>query len=192
VQSIITQYREFAPCEALRPYVRSLFSFARASEECSPARQTIYEAAFASGDPFCAPLFADGHASMVFNLGMIFHADGSWRRSQAEPKGILIGPITRVDPACGGDLPALVGVYLRAGKASALVQVSAPALKDRILPLGEIWGAGGDQLAFDLDSMNEGKRLDHLEAFLLRRVGGLTRQLIWPAWRRGSIIGGAV
>ena len=192
---IVTHYREFAPCERLRPYVRSFFSFAPASEERS-SRQITQEAVFGPGDPFCAPLFADGHASIVFRLGMVCRANGSWARNPANPEGKLIGPVTRVDPACGAELPAMVGVYVRAGKALILAGVEPADLADRIVPLGALWGRGGDELGYELDGMNESKRIDQLEAVLLRRIAvrpnsetglDIPRVAAWIRYQRGRV-----
>ena len=194
--STVTHYREFAPCEGLREYVRAFFSFAPESGERPPRRQVLFQAGFGKGDPFCSPLFADGHASLVFSLGTVCGADGSWRRGRAQAEGKLIGPMTRVDPACAGDLPELVGVYLRAGQSAAVAHAPAAELTDKILRLCDLWGDSVAGLASDLDGISEEDRIDRLEAILLRRVRArlrsgtgldVPRLAAWIRERRGQV-----
>ena len=194
--STVTHYREFAPCEELREYVRAFFSFAPESGEPAARRQLLFQARFGKGDPFCSPLFADAHSSLVFSLGTVCRADGSWHRSSSEAEGKLIGPMTRVDPAFAGDLPALVGVYIRAGQSAVVAHAPAAELTDKIVRLCDLWGGAAAGLASDFDGMSEAARIDRLEAILLRRVHvrlrsgssfDVPRLAAWIRERRGQV-----
>ena len=74
------RYREFAPCEALRDYVRAFFTFAVPPENApldrAMARRLTREVAFCAGQPFWSRLFADGRVSMVFSFGSGYRVDG--------------------------------------------------------------------------------------------------------------------
>ena len=111
----MARYREFLPSEALRPYIRALFSFTTPANDepgCG-AYRPIREVAFSPNDPFCSPLFADGHISLVFSLAKACRAGGMWFSYPAGPRGDVIGPMTRVGAASMEERPEMLGAYLR-------------------------------------------------------------------------------
>ena len=86
----IAWYREFVPCKPLHADVYAIFSFVPGSSLPSPHRPVRCEIPFR--DPtFCSPQFADGHVSMLFELGHTCGTDGRWRRDDlapGEPSGV--------------------------------------------------------------------------------------------------------
>jgi hypothetical protein len=139
MRPVIASYREFAPSEALRDYVRAFFSFIPGAERTSPQRPTTYEVLFRQGDSFCPPMFADGHASMVFSLGMTCHADGVWQSDPTGWYGKVIGAVSGVNPACP-ERPAMIGVYFHAAQLASFTSVPACELTDRDVDLTDLWG----------------------------------------------------
>src|SRR5688572_32086791 len=68
-----------------------------------------------SGDLYCPPAFADGHASIVFNLGIRCRADGGWQSDSGGRHGHVVGAVSRIDPACV-ERPAMRSEERRVGK----------------------------------------------------------------------------
>jgi AraC-like DNA-binding protein len=64
----------------------------------------------------------------------------------------------------------MVGAYLEPGTTSALLQVSAVELTDRIVGLELLWRAASVRLAEDLVEQDEETRVDLLEAALVARL----------------------
>ncbi len=168
--SIVAWYREFEPHPALRGRVRALFSFASRAEPSS--RRVTLQVACAVGDPYYSPSFADGSASIVFDLGTTFQPHGVWCDSAAALGGKVIGPMRRAS-AMGRDfrrdLPAMVGAYLQPGQLSAFARLPSCEVTDRTLPIADVWGPAGVDLAERLATLSESKRLDLLEHALLRQ-----------------------
>jgi AraC-like DNA-binding protein len=174
-----------------------LFSFAPYSERSSSADHAlIREIRFGENDPFCSPLFADGHASLVFSLGRLCHLDGRWSLDPAEPQGRVIGPMTRVGATSLTERPEMVGAYLNVGQVRALTGAAAWALTDRVVALDDLWGASGNGLAAELSLLDEASRIQRLESTLLARLGseGVTRSAVdvaaltgWVLRRRGRV-----
>jgi AraC-like DNA-binding protein len=127
------------------------------------------EVVFRAGQSFCSPMFADGHASVVFDLGTACHVDGVWRPDLF--RGRLIGAITRVDAVCDASRPAMVGAYFHGGQTPSIAHHPACELTDKVVPLEDLWNGAGSNLASELSGMTEGQRIDHLEALLLHRIG---------------------
>ena len=69
-EHIVSCYREFAPSEALKDHVRAFFSFTPPSDRAAVRRPMTSEVIFRAGHSFCSPMFADGHASIVFDLAI--------------------------------------------------------------------------------------------------------------------------
>jgi AraC-like DNA-binding protein len=113
-------------------------------------------------------MFADGHASIVFDLGMACHLDGVWRSDLL--RGRLIGAVTRVAPVIDATRPAMVGAYFLGGQIPSIARLPAFEFTDKVVALEDIWGAGS-RLASELRELNEEERIDRLEAFLLQRMG---------------------
>ena len=92
--TIVACYREIEPHPALRRKVRALFSFVPCAEPTGPRRIT-FELRCPAGDPCPSPMFADGNASIVFDLSTVFHPDGTWSDSAAAFGGKVIGAMSR-------------------------------------------------------------------------------------------------
>ena len=167
--SIVACYREFAPHPALATRVRALFSFTARAEPVPLARRVTFEILFGEGDRYQSPLFADGNASIVFDLGVTVHS-GVWVANASACGGKVIGPLRRVPPDARGELPAMVGVYLRTGQFSAFAPMPTREVTDHIVSLDQFWGGEALELLERLLPACEAERLDLIERVLLRRM----------------------
>jgi AraC-like DNA-binding protein len=168
---VAAAYREFAPGAELRRHVRAFFSFgpppAAAPRACG--RPITLEVLFRAGDSFCSPLLADGHASLVVDLGATCHVERGWRPGGALG-GHVIGAMSGVGATPVAERCAMVGAYFRPGCLPSLAHVAAAELTDRVVPIEDVWGASGREVAAELAALDEAARIDHLEAALLRRL----------------------
>jgi len=93
---------------------------------------------------FCPAVFADGHVSLVFAFGKEASA------------------VRRLE---------MVGLYLRGGQAARFLHVPTEEFTDRVVPLGDVWGADGTQLAMSIgEAKDEEARIHLLESALLRQM----------------------
>jgi AraC-like DNA-binding protein len=161
-------YREFVPCPALQGSVRALFSFT-SHPDVDPGRPITLEMRCVGGYESSMPLFADGSASIVFDVGAVFYPDGTWRESGALG-GRVIGAMRRVKPSLGHGMPAAVGAYLRPGRISGLARLPAGETTDRIVSIDEVWGPAAERLSARLIPLAERARLDLLERTLLAHM----------------------
>src|SRR5215813_11785354 len=146
-EHIVSCYREFAPSKALKDHVRAFFSFTPPSDRPAVTRRMTSEVSFRAGHSFCSPMFADGHSSMVFDLGMAGHLDGVWRPDLF--RGRLIGAITCVAPVIEATRPAMVGAYFHGGQIPSIARLPAFEFTDKVVPLEDVWSAGS-RLASEL------------------------------------------
>jgi AraC-like DNA-binding protein len=132
-------------------------------------RAVVREVRFAPDDPFCSPVFADPRASLVLELGAGCRTGEGWSRG-TPVRGYAIGPLRAVGSTEDTVRAEMVGAYLEPGTTSALLQVSAVELTDRIVGLELLWGAASVRLAEDLVEQDEETRVDLLEAALVARL----------------------
>jgi AraC-like DNA-binding protein len=163
-------YREFAPCAALQPYIRAIFSFTPGAEDRRSSRRRTSECLAFTGDAICPPFLADGHACLSFTLGAICHADGRWRAAPAGCTGHIIGAVTHADSSAV-ERPSMIGAYFRAGGLAAFTSVSAHDFTDRAVPVEDVWGAAAAGVAVRLAEANEAVRIEALESLLIGRLG---------------------
>jgi len=169
----IAWYREFVPCDALRADVYAMFSFVPGSSSPPAHRSTRCEIPFR--DPtFCSPQFADGHVSMLFELGHTCGVDGRWR-SDVPPRGSVTGPMSEVGRTSGSDRPDMIGVYFRPGRAAAFLSAAMPDLTDRSVAIDDVWGTAGLRLAEELADLDEAVRIERLQSHLVARLSGTPR-----------------
>ena len=159
-------YREFAPPRALAAHVRGLFSFTSRAEPVAPGRRVTLEIQFSAGDVHRSPMFADGHSSLVFDLGPSLRAE----ESAHDVHGTFIGAMRRVTADHRHELPPMVGVFFRPAQASAFTHLPSDELTDRLVAVQELWGPDALDLCEQLATSNESQRLDLIEAALLRRL----------------------
>ncbi len=189
------RYREFAPSPALRPYVSRLFSFSvPAAADDDPGPALLRDIPFGTGDPFSSPLFADGHASIVFTFGTGYRVDGLWEPGPRGPCGHLIGPMTTARPASLGTAIQQVGAYFHPAQVRAFTRVPAAELADRVTAVADLWGASAAEVEQRLtEARNDAERIARLEAALVARLaphsasldlGGLAR---WIVQRSGGL-----
>lgn len=118
---------------------------------------------------FCSPVFADGHVSLVMDLGATCHLGQGWA-SGTPVRGQAIGALRTVGGVAGSARSEMLGVYCEPGAASDFLSVPATALTDRIVDLEDLWGTGSTQLAEDLAGLDEATRVDRFERVLLERL----------------------
>lgn len=165
----IAWYREFAPCKALQVDVYTFFSFVPGPSLAPPRPPLLREVAFHDAT-FCSPQFADGHVSVVFELGRICDAVGRWCTDSSGLRGTAIGPMTGVGRTEGGDRPEMVGVYFRPARVAPFLRLAISDLTDKTVGIDDLWGTSGSRLAAELCELDEAGRIDHLESTLLARV----------------------
>jgi len=166
------RYREYAPCEALRKYVRSFFTFAAPAGHDLALRPVTREILFGPGVPFSAPLFADGHVSLSFSFGDGYRVEGLWHPGSCGPHAHLIGAMTTARRASHGSRIVEVGAYFRAAAARAFTSAPASELTDRIVALRDLWGVGGSELETQIyESKDDAARISRLESALIDRIG---------------------
>jgi hypothetical protein len=100
----IAWYREYVPCEALRADVYTLFSFVGGAMPAQSQRWLVREIPFHEAT-FCSPQFADGHVSLVYELGHTCDTDGLWRPDALALRGTVTGPMSGVGRTDGNDRP---------------------------------------------------------------------------------------
>jgi AraC-like DNA-binding protein len=162
-------YRELQPSPPLRDYVRSYYLFTPAAASWRSPRAVLREVHFAAGDSFCSPRFADGHASVVVELGATCNLQDGW--SYGGPvRAHVIGALRSVGAPAGTDRPKMLGAYLEPGATAALLRVPAAELTDRVVSLDDVWGSQAARLAEDLAELDGPECIDRFEAALLRRL----------------------
>ena len=171
----VVTYRELAPSAALRDHVRAFYTFGPAASPWREARQLLREVNFARGDSFCSPRFADGHASLVVDLGATCNLDGKWQ-SGAPVRAHAIGALRKVGAPAGCDRPKMIGAYFEPGATAVLLHVAAAELTDRVVDLDHLWGSQATQLAEDLTDMDEASAVDRFEGVLLDRLRSAPRR----------------
>ena len=163
----VAWYREFAPCDALRDDVYAFFSFVPVPRPPLTARPLLREIAF-DQPTFCSPQLADGHVSLLFELGRTCDAAGRWSLGAA-PSGAFTGPMSRVGRTAGTDRPEMLGVYFRPGRAAPFVRVPVADLTDTVAEVESVW-RGSASLASELCELDEMSRVDRVESALLARL----------------------
>jgi AraC-like DNA-binding protein len=166
----IAWYREFVPCEALHADVYAIFSFVPGSSSPPAHRAMRCEIPFCL-PRFCSPQFADGHVSVLFELGHTCGVDGYWR-SDAAPRGSVTGPMSEVGRTTGSDRPDMIGVYFRPGRAGAFLSAGMLDLTDRSVAIDDVWGTASLRLAEDLADLDEAVRIERLESYLVAKLSG--------------------
>ena len=166
----IAYYREFLPCRALLGEVYAFFSFVPGPSAAASGRPLLREIAF-SDARFCSPQLADGHVSLVFELGRTCHADGRWCTDSRAVRGTVTGPMSGVWRTEGSHQPEMIGIYFRPGRVASLLRVAVSDLTDNAIGIDDLWGAIGSRVASELCELDEAGRIDCLESTLLARLG---------------------
>jgi AraC-like DNA-binding protein len=169
-------YREFSPCAALAQDVYAFFSFVPGPPAAAPGRRLLRE--IPVSDPaLCSPQLADGHASILFELGRTCVATGRWLDDSSALCATVTGPKTGVGRIAGRDFPEMLGICFLPGRVNSILGVPARDLIDQTVALDSLWGTGGALLTAELRDLDEEARLDRIEAVLLAR---LARGRQWP------------
>jgi AraC-like DNA-binding protein len=168
MEPVMASYREYAPCEALRPYVRALFTFSLRQIALRRRDRLVREVTFQFGEPYWSNLFADGHLSIVFSFGEGYGVSDLW---EGRTPGHVIGPMSGARRSCTGNDLVQMGAYFRAAHSSFFTGVSPREFQDRIVPLVDLWGPQYRLLEARLyEQGDELRRIELLEAALLSRM----------------------
>ena len=170
VRLSVATYREFLPCEALRSHIYAIFSFAPAHGSALPRRPLRREVVFQDAT-FCSPQFADGHASMVFELGRTCGGDGRWAADSIGLRGTVSGPMSGVGRTEGSDRPEMIGIYFRPAGVAPFLRIPMSDLTDRSVAVEDLWGTPGSRIPGELCGLGEGDRIAYVESALLGRLG---------------------
>jgi AraC-like DNA-binding protein len=169
VQFPFAWYREFAPCKALQADVYAFFSFVPGAALTSPSRPLLREIAL-QHTTLCAPQFADGHVSLMFQLGHTCDPESRWHVDSSALRGTVIGPMRGVGRTEGFDLPETVGAYFRPARVAPFFGVAISELTDSVVAIGDVWGTSGSRLSNELCDLSQAARIDRLESVLLTRL----------------------
>ncbi len=161
-------YREYAPCDALRNYVRTFFRLSPVLDPEPDSRDLISWLRIGEGRPSAPPL-ADGHVSLVFCFENVYLFGRCWRYGPTLG-GWVIGPMSAPGSNVAGGVPERVGVSLRAGQTRAIFGVPGVELADRSVAIEDLWGPAAANLAAELADLPGASRIDRLELMLLRRM----------------------
>lgn len=165
----VAWYREFSPCAALAQDVYAFFSFVPGPPAAALGRRLLLE--MPVSDPtLCSPQLADGHVSILFELGRTCSASGRWLNDSNALCATVTGPKTSVGRIAGRDFPEMLGICFRPGRVDSILGVPARELIDQTVTLDSLWGTGGALLAVELHDLDEEARLDRIEAVLLARL----------------------
>ena len=171
----IAWYREFLPCAALQAHVYAFFSFAREPHLVPPQRPMLREIPFCE-PTFCSPQFADGHGSIVFELGRTCDARGVWYDDSLALRGTVIGPMTGVGRTEGNSRPEMIGAYFQPGGVNAFLPVVLSELADSAVAIQDLWGTSGALVASELRALDESARIDRFESVLLSHLAERDRR----------------
>lgn len=138
------QYREIAPCPALRPFVRCYWTLAGRMDG-TPAPQRV---------------FPDGSMEMVFHFADPFRHEG---RQQA--KMLLAGQVwspVLLEPSRHCDV---LGIRFQTGGSAAFLRFPQQEVAGRIVSLDDVWAVAARRLYERMG--NASNRIAVLERFLL-------------------------
>ncbi|MBL8175385.1 MAG: AraC family transcriptional regulator [Bryobacterales bacterium] len=138
------QYREVAPCAALRPYIRCYWTLA-GRMEAVPAAQRV---------------FPDGSMEMVFHFAEPFRHEGR-RQARMLLAGQVWGPVV-LEPSRECDV---LGIRFEAGGCAAFLKFPQQEVAGRIVSLEDVWAGTARRLHERLG--NERDRVEALERMLL-------------------------
>jgi AraC-like DNA-binding protein len=165
------RYREYVPCKVLQDYVRSFFTFTAPIHQDQTGRPPRREVLFRAGEPFSAPLFADGHLSIIFSFGSAYRIDGLWAPRCSGPAGHVIGAMSKARAACHGNRIVQIGAYLRAAQTRPFISMPACEFTDQVVALSDLWHTAASDLEAQLNqATNDGERILLFEAALLGRL----------------------
>ena len=162
-------YRELFPRPELRGQVRAYFSFIPGAASWRGTHTVLREVFIARDESFCSPVFADGHASLVVDLGASCDQGQGWTFGTSVGARV-IGALRTVASPAGNIRAKMLGAYFHAASTLDLTQVPAIELTDRIVSLEHLWGSEGTRLAEDLAELDEVARVERFEAALLDRM----------------------
>lgn len=124
------EYREHAPCAALRQFVRCYWTL---------------EGELA-GEPHAQRVFPDGFMEIIFHFGDAFHRVHEEGRAERQAPMLLAGQIWRPITLCAGRRASVLGIRFQAGGAYAFLRFPQQEVAGRIVSLEDFWGRRARQL----------------------------------------------
>lgn len=168
-------YYEFSCAPALRPFLFGYGLF-RSEPPAGNTRPRSPEGAssrteLAAGDPLVEQMIASGCAQLCFNLGDAFTLERESSRTLMRAPAYVGGALTVPGRMRLGRRVEMLGAMFRPGRAGAFFRPPADELTDRLIPLDDLWSAGGRALERELRELpTTAARIGRLEAELLRRL----------------------
>jgi len=156
------QYREYAPCEELRPYVECYWSgIAHPPESTSATAHRVVP---------------DGCIDIVFEFKGPLGKDPS-RLPRSIESSMVVGTMSRpLIVTAPGEIQFL-GVRFKPGKAHGFFRVAAGELTDFTVPLDDIWGRIGTNLVSRLAEQHSLRHMIvRLEEELLKRLRSMNTE----------------
>lgn len=157
--ALLLAYEEHAPGVALAAHVKCFWTL-RGSTDGAPAERIL----------------PDGSFELIFHLGDPFMQSGS-----PQPKGMLMGDITRAVLVTPGRHANVLGIRFRPGGAGALFPMPMRELRGHVLPIDEVFAGltarvfeSGDPVATMRDVLRQRVRRPDLLA--LRAVDLIARR----------------
>jgi AraC-like DNA-binding protein len=156
------QYKEYPPREELRPYVECYWSgIAHPPESTSPTSHRVVP---------------DGCIDIVFEFKGPLAGDPSWLPRSIE-SSMVVGTMSRPLIVTAPSEIQFLGVRFKPGKAHGFFRVAAGELTDCTVPLDDIWGRIGTNLASRLAEQHSLRhRIVRLEEELLKRLHSMNTE----------------
>lgn len=118
------------------------------------------------------PVFPDGRVELVVHHGDRFREFAA-DQARAQPRGLLVGQLTRAIRLREGPAVGVIGARLRPEAVGLLFRTHAPQLTNQTVDLRDLAGQGARDLVDAVGSAPTGaERMRALEAFLVSRFGG--------------------
>lgn len=153
------QYKEFAPSERLKPYVKCFYFFE--SDKANEVEDTV---------------FPGGNMELIFNLGSGIWKTASKGTYHQTPNIELWGQLTRPLPVKSEGKNKMLGIRFYTHGAAFFLKEDLWELNDHVFDARDVLGNPVSQLhALLLEASSLNQRLELIEKFLLNRLFSLER-----------------
>ncbi len=150
------EFRRIQPAQDLAPFIRSYWVLRGPT----------------GGDPL-HPVFPDGCAEIVFNLGPPTSEELPSGKPVIQPIAMLVGQMTRPVRVLAGTMMSMVGVKLAPWGAAAILGSEAVLVRDQTAGLEELGAGSLTQLPEQLLEYGDDQVGEILNAAMRRRLGKL-------------------
>ena len=146
-------YAEFAPLPALAPFVRCVWMF-EAPGPGGPATRIV----------------PDGRPELVIHCGDRFAEVARYGTTQAQPRMLFAGQVTRPLVVKPLGRSSVVGVRFHPAGARAFVGRPLRETTDARVPISRLLGRGAASLLYELETMAHAARLQRVQEFVAARI----------------------